>query len=79
MKNIPASTMSTIIGVSVLAIAVFILYKSKKTTPTEVTGCDPADPACLGGQLGPHGCVADAGFIWNESLQRCVQPWLINM
>jgi hypothetical protein len=55
-----------IIGIGVLAIAGFIIYKSR-STPSEIT---------LGGQTDEHGCVTDAGYTWNEELQKCVRPWM---
>ena len=71
-----------LIGIGVLAIAGLIIYK-RKTDPTNpvmpTPGCDPSDPRCLGAQTDSHGCVLDAGYIWDYSLQKCVQPWLINL
>ena len=29
----------------------------------------------VGGYRDEHGCIGSAGFVWNDDMQECVQPW----
>jgi len=33
------------------------------------------DTPMIGGETDPHGCLAGAGYIWDETLLACVRPW----
>lgn len=30
----------------------------------------------IGGDRDEHGCIGSAGYVWCESKQRCIRPWL---
>lgn len=51
---------------------------SNSTTTTTIAteiAVTPASPQLIGGQLDSHGCLAAAGFSWNETTKNCVRPW----
>lgn len=43
--------------------------------PIAVLAADTATTVMPGSDRDSHGCIGSAGYVWNESTQKCVRPW----
>lgn len=39
------------------------------------TGVDRPSEPIVGNDRDEHGCIGSAGYVWCESLEKCVRPW----
>lgn len=59
---------TVIIGSIVLilaAVAVFLIFRDKTISPTDI----------VGGDRDVHGCIGSAGYSWCEAKQKCLRIW----
>lgn len=39
------------------------------------TGCVRPAGTLVGADRDAHGCIGSAGYVWSQTLEKCIRPW----
>ncbi len=77
MKNKGVLIVIGILAIVIVAAVISLNY-SKENGGIVNNGSNGGDGGIIGGQTDAYGCLAGAGYSWNESVFACVREWELN-